>query len=45
MEDNRTRKTIETIKIYKRLLKQFKKEIVNPQKLDQKIREAMNRKN
>ena len=41
MEDNRTKKTIETIKIYKRLLKQFKKEIVNPQKLDQKIQEEM----
>lgn len=41
MEDNRTKKTIEAIKIYKRLLKQFKKEITNPQKLDQKIQEEM----
>jgi uncharacterized protein YaaR (DUF327 family) len=41
MEDNRTRKTIETIKQYKKLLKRFKKEIINPQKLDEKIREEL----
>ena len=41
MEANRTKETIEAIKIYKKLLKQFKKEIINPQKLDQKIQEEM----
>lgn len=41
MEENRTAKTIESIKIYKKLLKRLKKEIVNPQKLDQRIQEEM----
>ena len=41
MEGNSTTKTIESIKIYKKLLKRLKKEIVNPQKLDQKIQEEM----
>lgn len=41
MEGNSTAKTIESIKIYKKLLKRFKKEIVNPQKLDQRIQEEM----
>ena len=41
METNRKAKTIESIKIYKKLLKRLKKEIVNPQKLDQRIQEEM----
>lgn len=41
MESNSTTQTIESIKIYKKLLKRLKKEIVNPQKLDQKIQEEM----
>ena len=41
MQNNQTRETVQTVKKYKRLLKKYQKEIIDQDKLQDKIQEEL----